>query len=196
MKIIKPSIELLWYTSNPEKAIELAGRTCYKSEAKITDISSGKFCKSLVERGHLAMVEHAVASFRIICDRGVSHELVRHRLCSFAQESTRYVNYKEGLVVIEPPYLDDLSKCKWESAMLFAENIYKDMIVAGVKPEIARSVLPNSLKTEIVITANFREWLKIIELRTSKFAHPQIREVITLIEKKLQEISPNVFILK
>ncbi len=193
MKIVNPNVELLWITPNAEKMIELAGRTCYKSESKITNESAGKFCKMLIKRTHLAMIEHGVASLKFIIDRGVSHELVRHRLCSFAQTSTRYVNYKEGIEVIEPPNLDTLSKVKWESAMIFAENIYKDLIERGAKPEIARSVLPTCLKTEIVVTTNFREWLKIFELRISPYAHPQIREIMSMAKEILKNQCPNIF---
>lgn len=193
MKIIVPLVELLWITPNAEKMIELAGRTCYKSETKITEESAGKFCKMLIKRTHLAMLEHGVASLRFIIDRGISHELVRHRICSYAQESTRWIAYKEGIKVVEPLNLDELSRAKWINAMIFAENTYKDLILAGIKPEMARSVLPTCLKTEIVVTTNFREWLKIFELRISKFAHPQICSIMIEAKELLKKECPNVF---
>jgi hypothetical protein len=127
------------------------------------------------------------------CWSGNSHELVRHRICSYAQESSRYVNYKEGIEVVEPLNLDELSKAKWINAMIFAENTYKDLILAGIKPEIARSVLPTCLKTEIVVTTNFREWLKIFELRISKFAHSQINSIMSEAKEILKKECPNVF---
>jgi len=193
MTIIEPSVELLWITPNAEKTIELAGRTCYKSEEKITEDSAFKFCEMLIKRQHLAMLEHGIASLKFIIDRGISHELVRHRLCSFAQESTRYVNYKEGIKVIEPPNLDEISRAKWINAMTFAEFTYKELIENGIKPEIARSVLPTCLKTEIVVTCNFREWLKIFELRISKFAHPQIKFIMEKAKELLSKKSPTIF---
>lgn len=193
MKIVKPSVELLWITPNAEKMIELAGRTCYKSESKITEESSAKFVKMLIDRGHTAMIEHAVASLKFIIDRGVSHELVRHRLCSFAQESTRYVNYKEGIEVICPEGLDKYSFASWHNTCNTAEKMYINMIENGCKPEIARSVLPTCLKTEIVVTCNFREWLKIFELRTSKFAHPQIKQIMLKALNILYDQVPNIF---
>jgi thymidylate synthase (FAD) len=193
MKIIKPLVELLWITPNAEKIIEIASRTCYKSESKITEDSAGNFCKMIIKRGHLAMIEHGVASLKFIIDRGLSHELVRHRLCSFAQESTRWVSYKNEIEVIEPLNLDELSRIKWISAIKFAENRYKDLLNNGIKPEMARSVLPTCLKTEIVVTANFREWLKIFELRISNTAHPQIKSIMIEAKEILKKQCPNIF---
>jgi thymidylate synthase (FAD) len=192
MKIIKPSVELLWITPNAEKTIELAGRVCYKSESKITEDSASKFCKMLIKMGHLAMIEHGVASLKFITDRGISHQLVRHRLCSFAQESTK-INYKDGIQVIEPPGLDLTARTLWERSMLLAESAYKDLILLGYTPLIARSVLPTCLKTEIIVTANFREWLKIFELRISKYAHPQIQEVMIMAKEILKKECPSIF---
>jgi thymidylate synthase (FAD) len=193
MKIITPSVELLWITPNAEKMIELAGRTCYKSEAKITEESSGKFCKMLIKRTHLAMLEHGVASLRFIIDRGISHELVRHRICSYAQESTRWIAYKNEIEVIEPLGLDENMRTKWLYSCENSEEYYLELLQGGVKPEIARSVLPTCLKTEIVVTTNFREWLKIFELRISKFAHPQISSIMTEAKEILKTECPNVF---
>lgn len=201
MKIVQPSVELLWITPEPEKQIELAGRTCYKSEDKITDDSAAEFCRKMVKSGHHAMIEHACASFRIITDRGITHEIVRHRLASYAQESTRYCNYsgdKFGgeLSFIEPSGLEKGS-CKrgsWILACKAAEEYYLDMVNRhGIAPQIARSVLPNCLKTEIVMTANFREWRHFIFLRGSKAAHPQIRPIARDIWLVLQSKAPSVF---
>lgn len=165
-------------TPNPLEAIERAGRTCYKSEERIDYESAPKFIQMLLNRGHEAMIEHASMSYKLICDRGVSHEIVRHRLFSFAQESTRYCDYgKKGIQIIEPPGLTKSNDpdeadtySSWYGSMLQAENNYNEMRYLGAKPEIARSVLPNSLKTEIVVTGNFREWRHFFKLRTAKTA--------------------------
>jgi thymidylate synthase (FAD) len=198
MKIVKPSATLLWITPDAEKAIERAGRTCYKSEDKITEESAGEFIRKIIASGHESVIEHASASYLLVCDRGVSHEAVRHRICSFSQESTRYVNYSKGkfggeISVIEPPGLSENSHSGWFSACSFAEDIYMKMLADGCSPQIARSVLPNSLKTEIATTANLREWRHIFRLRTSPKAHPQMREVAAMVLADLKERCPNVF---
>lgn len=186
MKIVKQSVELEFVTPNAAQFIERTGRTCYKSEEKITEGSADKFVKMVLERGHHSVIEHAYASFRVVCDRGVSHEFVRHRLMSFSQESTRYCNYSKDkfggeVTVIEPPGLINFRRDAWLTAMSYAERVYLDMIEAGVSPQIARSILPNALKTELVATANFREWRHFVTLRTAPAAHPQMREVAGLI---------------
>ena len=185
MKIVKPSVELLWITPNATKMIERAGRICYKSEELITDDSANKFVKKILERGHEAVIEHASASLLFICDRGVTHELVRHRLVSYCQESTRYCNYgkeKFGneITVIEPPGLTEKQREFWRISCEASEENYICLINSGSSPQIARSVLPNCLKTEIVTTANLREWRHIIKLRTAPTAHPQIKEVMDI----------------
>lgn len=198
MRIVAPSVNLLWITEEPEKMIELSGRTCYKSEDKITDESAGKFVKMLTKSGHHAMIEHAVASFRIITDRGITHEIVRHRLASYAQESTRYCNYskdKHGneCSFIQPPDLSYNQTTIWRAACIAAEALYFEMLEAGCSPQIARSVLPNCLKTEIVMMANLREWRHFIKLRGSQAAHPQIRTVAYGVWLILNEYAPDVF---
>lgn len=198
MKIIQPSVKLLWITPDPEKQIELAGRTCYKSEDKITPTSAGTFCQKMVNSGHHAMLEHACASFRIITDRGISHEIVRHRLASYAQESTRYCNYgsekfDRECSFIQPPNLTDPQYIRWEGACHRAEDHYNLMLEDGLSPQIARSVLPTSLKTELVMTANFREFRHFIALRSSLAAHPQIRPIATEIWRILMSYAPNTF---
>ena len=198
MKIVKPSVELLWVTPNPELEIEKAGRTCYKSEDRMTPESSGEFCKMMKDRGHHAMIEHAVASFKIITDRGISHEIVRHRIASFAQESTRYCNYSDDkfnneCTFIEPPGIKDESYLLWEASCEQAESHYFAMLKAGCSPQIARSVLPTCLKTEIVMTTNFRSWLNFIYLRSSMSAHPQIRPIAIEINNILADHAPSIF---
>ena len=192
-------MELVWSTPNPEQVIEAAGRTCYKSEDKITPDSAGRFVKMIAKNGHESVIEHASASFRIITDRGISHEIVRHRVAtSYSQESTRYVCYgkeKFGkeITVIEPPNLDETQRLLWHVACQEAELSYLKMLDAGATPQITRSVLPTCLKTELVMTTNFRAWKHFIALRTSQAAHPQIREIALEIEKILTQLAPNVF---
>jgi len=198
MKIVKPSVALLWITPEPEYQIEVAGRTCYKSEDKITADSARGFAQKMRKSGHHAMIEHAVASFRIITDRGITHEIVRHRLASYAQESTRYCNYSADKFgnqcsFIEPPDLFPSQRKEWETACLIAEKQYFKLLSDGCTPQIARSVLPNCLKTEIVMTANFREWRHFISLRGSKAAHPQIRPIAFQVWKILVHHAPSIF---
>lgn len=199
MKIVPHSVELLWITPDPYKHIEMSGRVCYKSEDKITADSAVKFCAMIKQRGHESVVEHAVASFKIVCDRGVSHEIVRHRLASYSQESTRYCNYSKDkfgneIQVIEPPIKTPQAYAAWSLSVQVAEKNYNAMIEAGESPQIARSVLPNCLKTELVMTANFREWMHFINLRTSPAAHPQIRPIAEEIRLKLADYCPTIFI--
>ena len=198
MKIIQPFIELLWITPNPEMQIEIAGRTCYKSEDRITSDSAREFCRKLRKSGHHAMLEHASASFRIVTDRGITHEIVRHRLASYAQESTRYCNYSKDkfgteCTFIEPPEMPYAQRFVWEQSCKEAEEKYLQMIDYCASPQIARSVLPNCLKTEIVMTANLREWRHFIKLRGSMAAHPQIRPIALNIHTVLMEHAPSVF---
>ena len=199
MKIIKPTVdEIVFHIpegyASVEAWLERCGRTCYKSEDKITEESAPKFIRMLRKRGHHAMLEHAMASARIIGDRGLSHEIVRHRIASFAQESTRYCNYSKGkfsseITVVEQPGMTAEQKKVWESAMYDAEEHYMNLLAMGVKAEIARSVLPIGLKSEIVISANLREWLHIFYMRCDTPAHPIIRgcalEILRAFNKRL-----------
>lgn len=183
MKTIEQSWEWLQKPTNPLEIIELAGRTCYKSEARITSGSAVKFVKMILEHGHETVIEHINASIRFITNRGVTHELVRHRLASYSQESTRYVRYKDELQFIEPVWWKDpgyttAQKNHWLRAMVQAEELYLEALAKGDKPEQAREILPNSIRTEIVITANLREWRHIFLMRCSKKAHPQIRALL------------------
>lgn len=184
------------------KSIELAGRTAYKSEDKITADSAGKFIKGIRKRGHESVLEHFNITVRFITDRGVTHEIVRHRLVAYTQESTRYCNYyKKGMQVIKPvfwtdktPYGRDINALKeWKGFMLECEKAYNYLVGIGCTPQEARSVLPNSLKTEIVCTANIREWRHILRLRTNKAAHPQMRALMIPLLRELQEKLPVLF---
>jgi len=198
MRIVRQEVFLEHITPSAALLIERAGRTCYKSEDRITADSAAKFIKMLLERGHESVIEHAYASFRVICDRGVSHEFVRHRLFSYSQESTRYCNYAqekygEEIAVIEPPGMNSMARVLWARSVHEAQLSYKGMLGQGCKPEIARSVLPNCLKTELVATANFREWRHFLRLRTSPKAHPQMREIAKDIGRILLHECPEVF---
>ena len=198
MRIVPQSVSLEWITPMPLQAIERAGRTCYKSEDKITQDSAKTFYKMIHQRGHESVAEHAVASVRIICDRGVSHEIVRHRIASYSQESTRYCNYSKEkfgreITVIQPPGMSKLDIDDWHAATETVEEYYIQMLDRGCSPQIARSVLPTCLKTEMVMTANFREWKHFIKLRTDPAAHPQMREVAFMIKEVLSKECPEVF---
>jgi thymidylate synthase (FAD) len=177
--------------------LEKAGRTCYKSEDKITSESAKSFVKKLITMGHESVIEHFSITVRFVCDRGVSHELVRHRLASFSQESTRYCNYGKAdeITVIQPPFFDfgTPAYTRWCDAMYATEHCYLSLIRIGRTPQEARSVLPNSLKTEIVVTANLREWRTILKQRTSPAAHPQMRQLMEPLLRELKERIPIVF---
>lgn len=206
MKVIKPSFEVLTPISpsgiRELQHIEKIGRVCYKSEDKITEDgeSAKKFVAMLIKRGHEAMIEHGSISVKFICDRGVSHELVRHRIASFAQESTRYCNYSQDkfgseLTFIKPCFWEEGSDeyKDWEYSVFTAERCYMDLLGHGATPQEARSVLPNSLKTEITVTANYREWRNIFKLRTANAAHPQMREIMRPLLLYFQEHISTLF---
>ena len=202
MKIIEAGVELVddFDAAAIMKKIERAGRVCYKSEGNIKDDSAEKFIRGIIKRGHESVIEHATVSFKIICDRGVTHELVRHRLASYSQESTRFCDYTAGkfggeLTFIKPCFWqDDNENFKlWKEAMARVEKNYLALRAKGARPEEARSILPNSLKTEIFVTMNLREWRHFLKLRTAKAAHPQMREVALKIYSILVEKLPAVF---
>jgi thymidylate synthase (FAD) len=248
MKIVEPSVEYLWATPQAEKMIEIAGRTCYKSEPKIypdctwckgsgkienhislyglpqqkkiyldcdgcSDRSAREFIQKIIKSGHHSVLEHASASFRIICDRGISHEIVRHRIASYSQESSRYCNYSKDkfgseITVIRPTNIkksniyeimsgeaeNDLrSYNNWVMAMSHAERAYIRMLENGESPQNARSVLPTCLKTEIVMTTNFRSWRNFLKLRLDKAAHPDMIVVAKMVCRELKKIAPTVF---
>ena len=195
MRIIEPQIEILDEINGEEilRKIERAGRVCYKSEDKITNESAKVFIQNILNSGHESVIEHEKISVRIICDRGVSHEIVRHRIASYSQESTRYCNYSKEkfgneLTFIKPCFWDENSEMFqiWAQEMERIEQIYNKMIMLGAKPQEARAVLPNSLKTEIIVTMNLREWRHFFRLRTSERAHPQMREIATMLLNEFQ----------
>ena len=216
MRIIEQSHEILSPFSRAKgaemiKRIEVAGRTCYKSEDKMTEESASDFIGMIIRRGHHSVLEHESLQIRFITDRGVTHELVRHRIgIAFSQESTRYCNYKGGVTFIlpvwshktllgdfpdtqiEPPAIGDQDRLWWHS-IKDSERFYTALLKKGWTPQQARAVLPNSLKTEIVVTANLREWRHIFSLRCAKAAHPQMRELMIPLLVDFMEHLPEVF---
>ena len=194
------------------KHIEKIARTCYKSEDLINDESAEKMIKKLIKMNHLAMIEHASVSVLFTCDRGVTHEIVRHRVASYAQESTRYVNYSKDKFGNEIGYIDiaggialdtkmkdlpvetiDAIISEWHQACIDAEKHYMKMLELGATPQIARSVLNNSTKSDINVTMNLREWRHFFELRCDSPAHPQMRELVIPLLKEMSEVIPIVF---
>lgn len=202
MKIIKADAGIMQHIDGNEilRHLERCGRVCYKSENRIAFNSAWQFVAGIIKRGHEAVLEHYSFTVKFICDRGVSHELVRHRLASYCQESTRYCNYsKDGfgreITVIKPCFWEDGSDemREWRSAMRMAESHYFSLLGYGVTPQEARSVLPNSLKTEVVMTANIREWRHFLRLRCAPDAHPQMREVAMILLNKVHDLIPVCF---
>lgn len=202
MKIISPSIEIMSPLDGKVilEHLERCGRVCYKSEDKIEFGSAEKFLANILKRGHEAVLEHYSITVKFTCDRGVSHEIVRHRMASYCQESTRYCNYsKDGfgnqITVINPCYLYPGTPAwiEWAEACKIAENHYFSMLKAGSTAQEARAVLPSSLKTEVVMTANIREWRHFLKLRTSAAAHPQIRELAVKLLMSFKQSIPVLF---
>lgn len=214
MQIIKPGFEIISPVDGAEmlKFIETVGRTCYKSEDKITDTSYEGFVRGIVSRGHEAMIEHATVSVRFTCDRGVSHEIVRHREASYAQESTRYCGYSKDKFGNNITYIDIEGSLmldkgsqsldgetiqaiinEWYAACEDAESHYMKMIQLGASPQIARSVLNNSTKTELCMTANLREWRHFFQLRCAPTAHPAMREITIPMLEEFKKKIPIIF---
>lgn len=228
MRLVKPSYKILSImaahldedgvllnTDNSLRLIEVCGRTCYKSEGAIETGSNRKFVQKIMDLNHESVIEHSAMTVKFICDRGVSHELVRHRLASFSQESTRYCNYKDEVTFVIPPWITTLNEglytdplsvqssddrsyygvatCRWTESIFNAEIDYQALLFDGWSPQQARSVLPNSTKTEIVVTANFREWRHIFKLRTAPAAHPQMRELMIPLLEECQKLIPVIF---
>lgn len=199
MEIVKPSFKIEDDIDGEKilKNLERYGRTCYKSEGKITAASSRDFIKKIIVSGHESIIEHEKVTVRLICDRGVTHEIVRHRIASYSQESTRYCDYtKEGRIAVIVPFFFENNKKKlavWRIVMEICEWGYNLLRKMGASPQEARSVLPNSLKTEIIITYNLREWRHFFRLRCSAAAHPQMREIAIPILEEFQRRIPVIF---
>lgn len=198
VRILEPSVTLEWITPDAVRMIERAARTCYKSECKDGGSPADFVRRVIFSYGHESVVEHAVASLRIVCDRGISHEIVRHRIASYSQESTRYVSYAKArhggeLQVIQPSTIKLEDVPLWYAAMEDAERYYRELIRRGESPQVARAVLPTCAKTEIVMTANFREWLHFLWTREHKSAHPDIRVIAGMVREVLAGQYPEIF---
>lgn len=201
MRIVESSVEIITPINgdNILKHIELVGRCCYKSEDKITNESAKKFVEGIIKRGHETVIEHYNITVKFITDRGVTHEIVRHRMASYAQESTRYCNYSKDkfdkeITVIKPVNLEyDDAYLDWYNACQYEENTYFSMLEKGYKPQVARSVLPTCTKTEIMVTMNLREWRHFIKLRSSKAAHPDIRILAIELLNQFKNKIPIIF---
>lgn len=213
MKIIEPSFEILTHTNGAEilRAIEKVARTCYKSEDRIEDGSAERMILMLIKNGHEAMIEFFDITVKFIHNRGFSHEMVRHRLCSFAQESTRYCNYSANkfgneITVIRPYWANEETRDaegrryfhseafnRWYDTIAYIENIYSQMLKLGLPAQAARGILPNDLKTEINVKTNLREWRQIFKLRCAPAAHPDMRRVMIPLLEELKIRIPVIF---
>ena len=204
MKVIQPGVYIESDISEEDAImlIEKAGRVCYRSENKIKRDSGKTFIRNILKRGHESVIEHVSVTVRVICDRGVSHEIVRHRIASYSQESTRYCNYADDkfgneITVIMPCFFeflvdedDNYRYSVWYNACKRAEDAYNILISKGASPQEARSILPNSLKTEMFITMNLREWRHFFKLRCSPVAHPQMRQIANMILNQFKQLFP------
>lgn len=233
-EIMNPNLDDPNTATDIYKLLEKIGRTCYVSGDQITEDSSEKFIRRIIKNGHEAMLEHAHMTVRFIVDRGISHELVRHRIASFAQESTRYCNYHkekfgDEITVIEPSFFDDIPDdrketilnalnstgdevddpfkdfeptdhdrqyANWYMGCEECETAYFMMLDLGSTPQEARDVLPNSLKTEIVMTANMREWRHFFKLRAAGVTgkpHPQMHDIAMRLLNECKKKLPVLF---
>lgn len=209
MNIIKPSVEIIDMKDYDQmiRKIEKIGRVCYKSEGNISEGSAERFITNLLKRKHESVIEHESVTVRLTCDRGVTHEIVRHRIASYSQESTRYCNYAGDKFGNEITVIDlaggfeyDMNNEKdrakyevWTKAMEASEKYYFEMLELGASPQEARSILPNSLKTEIVMTMNLRSWRNFFRLRCDSHAHPQMREVAEIALAEFKKRLPVFF---
>lgn len=202
MKIVQPSVSFIGTVDGDEilRHIEECGRTCYQSEWKIADGTAAGFVRNIIKRGHESVLEHKSVTVRFVCDRGVSHEIVRHRIASYSQESTRYCNYANDqfgreISVIEPSGAEPDSAAYriWKNLCMAAQGAYLSALDAGQTPQQARAVLPNSLKTTVVMTANMREWRHFLKLRCDKAAHPDMRRVALMLLRIFHAAVPVIF---
>jgi thymidylate synthase (FAD) len=200
MQIIESDYTIEDPINGPEilRKIEKAGRTCYKSEA-LNDDSAKTFVAKIIKNGHHSVLEHEKITVRVVCDRGVTHEIVRHRLGSYSQESTRYCNYSKdrfGKEITLIPMMDNLTTAQIDRRMALwqhMEEVYMAEIAEGISPQQARDNLPTCLKSEIVMTYNVREWRHFFTLRTAKAAHPQMRKITCRLLADFRRMIPVAF---
>lgn len=207
MELIEPKHEILTPISHEGCGelmfIETVARTCYQSEMVNADGDfeiTKRMIKGLIKRHHDAMLEHSFLSVKFTCSRAISHELVRHRHFSFAQESTRYCNYgNKEMQFIKPSWYDNApfnDKKIFEDNLISAEKLYNFYIDNGRTPQEAREILPNALKTEIVVSGNYREWRHMLSLRaanTTGPAHPDMNVLMCPLLIELHESLPVIF---
>lgn len=195
MILIQPNHEILTKINGEDllKRIEVAGRTCYKSEEKISPLSSHSFVLRIIKGGHHSVLEHENISVRFICDRGVTHEIVRHRLVAYSQESTRYCDYGKMGVKFMIPSNWSLDEDDYKLLEQIEAHYNKCLNEKKRSPQQARYFLPNGLKTEIVMTCNLREWRHVLKLRTSKAAHPDMRALMIPLLIELKSLIPVIF---
>lgn len=201
MKIVDQSIEVLTKTPYEDAVslVEEAGRTCYKSETKGTVEGAEKFIRGIIKRGHESVIEHFTITVRVITDRGTTHQIVRHRLASYSQESTRYCNYSKDkfgneITVIKPNFNEDsLNYKNWKACCEDSEIAYLHLLGDGATSEQARAVLPTCLKTELVMTMNTREWRHFLKMRLDKAAQKEIRDLSQMILDQFKEKYPVFF---
>lgn len=172
------------------RTVEKIARTCYKSEAKRTADSAEPFVRRLIKNGHEAMIEHVGLTLKIITSRAIANEIVRHRMASYAQESTRYCDYKDEIEFVFPSGLDEQTEAEFVDMCNDAEYLYKRLRYNNIAPQIARDILPLALKTELIMTANMREWRHFLKLRTAPDAHPMMRELAGMVLNLFRERVP------
>lgn len=201
MNIVEPYAKLMDVSDKEEgirllRKIEWCGRISHRSEDAQGADSWDRFIRAIVlQHGDWSIVEHAIATVDMLVDRGITHEIVRHRLFSFTQESTRFVNYEKKMAAsfIMPPDLNEAQRVSWERNIGQAEMSYREAISQGCAPQIARSVFPNALASRIIVTGNLRNWRHFLLMRTTKEAHPQMRQVTIPLLAEFQAKIPILF---
>ncbi|MDD3669635.1 MAG: FAD-dependent thymidylate synthase [Alphaproteobacteria bacterium] len=202
VKIVPPSVEILTPIDADQimRHLEICIRNCYKSEDKIEPGSAGRMIAKIIEMGHEAMLEHFAISVRLVCDIGVYKDLTRHRIASYAIESTRYCNYSKGkfgseISVMEPPVLQPGTPDYdiWLKCMSDIENTYNTLAARGYKADVLRMLLPHSTKASVIMTANIREWRHVLKLRTAAAAHPTVQQVMKILLAELKARLPVLF---
>lgn len=201
-EVIEHSVELTEYSKLAFMTVANTARNCYQSGELVNLEKAREFVKMLIHKGHESPLEFASVTFRIVTSRDVTHELVRHRLASYAQESTRYVRYSGGVQLVRPMDIPELNPdgtlneafLAWLRGCREAGKAYLEILRLTGRPELARTVLPGSTKTTIIMKMNMREFRHFIKLRTSPAAHPDMRCVAGLCRKRVEEVELGDFL--